>query len=301
MTDEGQAVSGIDRIRFDEQGNLLDEIPCRSCGYNLKGQNPDRPCSECGTPIGRSVLGNLLRYAEPKWMDTVAKGTAIYAISMVLLILSSCLLGAWVQQAGTSASTMIAEGMSLLFTFLMMLGAWLMTTPEATEGETSSLSSRKIARAGVVAALIATFLNLVSSTVPLNQGPMIAIQAVNMVLALVSAVGTVAIFLYLRSLATRIPDAKLARRTTIVVWGFGIFYGAVVIFGALAALTAVLPAPGGGAPGGGMMIGVSFMMIAGVGVMIFGLLALLTLDRYRLALKAQAKLARETWAASLPA
>ena len=39
-------------ILIDSDGNLLDEIECRHCGYNLRGLALEGKCPECMTVVG---------------------------------------------------------------------------------------------------------------------------------------------------------------------------------------------------------------------------------------------------------
>lgn len=51
------------------------EITCLRCGYNLTGLSADQRCPECGTPIERSLHGDLLRYADDTYLHNVWIGT----------------------------------------------------------------------------------------------------------------------------------------------------------------------------------------------------------------------------------
>jgi hypothetical protein len=49
------------------------ELPaCLACGASLTGLRNDRRCANCGLAVGRSPLGNLLRYAEQTWVRDTA-------------------------------------------------------------------------------------------------------------------------------------------------------------------------------------------------------------------------------------
>ncbi len=56
---------------FSDSTTLNVDTPCAICGYNLRGLTVDKVCPECGSAIGRSIHGNMLRYADPKWLGSV--------------------------------------------------------------------------------------------------------------------------------------------------------------------------------------------------------------------------------------
>src|SRR5262245_50051536 len=56
------------------------DTPCRKCNYNLRGLDPDSRCPECGTPVGLSLKGDLLRYSHPQWLGTIRRGATFIII-----------------------------------------------------------------------------------------------------------------------------------------------------------------------------------------------------------------------------
>src|SRR5688572_7707778 len=65
---------------------VLADAPCRRCSYNLRSLSLDGLCPECGTPVGLSVQGDLLRYSDPKWLDTVRMGITLFLFGGLLSI-----------------------------------------------------------------------------------------------------------------------------------------------------------------------------------------------------------------------
>src|SRR5258706_15757786 len=53
---------------------IAQDTPCRKCGYNLRGLSGDGRCPECGTSVGFSLQGDLLRFCDPSWVDTLRRG-----------------------------------------------------------------------------------------------------------------------------------------------------------------------------------------------------------------------------------
>ena len=67
------------QIRLDDDGRILeDDLACLACGYNLRGLLPDGACPECGTAVGRSTHGNLLRFCDPRRISARALNPATW-------------------------------------------------------------------------------------------------------------------------------------------------------------------------------------------------------------------------------
>jgi hypothetical protein len=145
--------------------------------------------------------------------------------------------------AGLSVVLILAE---LGGAILSLAATFLITAPEPTIGTTEDpVTLRKVIRMSAIAGLAGNALN--EGAVPGVLG--IALLIIGSALALVGLVATFGEFVYLRRFARRIPDPKLARRTSLVMWGFGITAAA----GALLASVAVIltaAAVGPFAPGG---------------------------------------------------
>src|SRR5688500_20183649 len=59
------------------EGPIGNDLPCRKCGYNLRGLTPAMRCPECGTAVGYSLQGDLLRFCDPGWVDTLSRRTSL--------------------------------------------------------------------------------------------------------------------------------------------------------------------------------------------------------------------------------
>ena len=65
---------GYGGVEYDQAGWVRTDRPCRRCGANLRGQHVGGRCQQCGEPVGASVYGDLLAYADPGWLGTVRAG-----------------------------------------------------------------------------------------------------------------------------------------------------------------------------------------------------------------------------------
>lgn len=64
------------------------DILCVSCAYNLRGLREEGKCPECGIPIERSLWGDLLRYADSRWLRRLRFGLLLMQISAVTVYVS---------------------------------------------------------------------------------------------------------------------------------------------------------------------------------------------------------------------
>src|SRR5688572_24517360 len=73
-------------VALDESGRLAEDIGCRGCGYNLRGLNLGAACPECSTPVGDSIAGDLLSFANPEWIQGLASGARLVAFGQIASI-----------------------------------------------------------------------------------------------------------------------------------------------------------------------------------------------------------------------
>ena len=71
--------------RTDEAGSPGDPL-CVHCGYNLRGLSTDRKCPECGTPIAKSLRGDLLSSADPDWLRRLHRGQLYIVVGIVVFL-----------------------------------------------------------------------------------------------------------------------------------------------------------------------------------------------------------------------
>ena len=113
---------------FDEAGAIISDVVCRRCGYNLRGLREAGRCPECGTPIGLSTHGDLLRFADPTWVEKLALGVKWMlwgiVVSIGVGILGSC------PGRATAGGPAIQQVFGLLGSLVGLYGAWLLTSPD---------------------------------------------------------------------------------------------------------------------------------------------------------------------------
>lgn len=219
-------------IAVDSQGSLAEDIPCRRCGYNLRGLAPAGTCPECGTPVGRSLIGDLLRYCDPRWVTQVSEGMSVLMLAVMAALVGGCVLGIALGAANAFSGPVFTgqglahQGLRILVAVLALLGAWRCTLPEPGRPTTErDPRSRRLAGAFLVAAL-----GLLVFEAVISQGlPVSARSVLGSVQSGVAACGYVALLAYAQTLAMRIPDEQLTRQTRTVMWGLGIASGVVIV------------------------------------------------------------------------
>jgi len=260
---------------------ITTDVSCMICGYNLRGLMPGKVCPECGTPIARSLHGNLLRYADPQWLGKLLLGVRLTLWS-ILIMFAVAIIGS------IAAAAMSGRAALLIVSIAAMIGhgfglwaIFLITTPEpriAFLEDTVTL--RKAVRVCAVAEFLGEGIK--------NIGPFLIKEVVATtaggVLSLVGLISTIGMFVYLRRFARRIPDPKLVKSTTTVMWGFVITLGIALVGGMVVALASgVFSVGAAGAPAtppasSGLIV---IAIVAGVGFLVFGIWYLVILFDYR--------------------
>jgi hypothetical protein len=305
MTDS--IVNVADQLALDTEGRIAGDLSCLKCGYNLRGLEPNSACPECGTAIGRSAHGDLLRFCDPEWVRRLASGANWISAGIICSILGGGAAG------GIGAATGLARGgwpaspvaaiISAVFGLVGLIGYWKVTTADPGKPqEESQISARSLVRLAMVTTFLLGPINASVAQFSPLWGSLLTILA-----GVVGLVGTVCIFVYARQLAFRIPDGQLASRTRVVMWGLLTmnFLTLLAAVAAMAFAAAVMTGPttspaGPATPSAGASAGMAASMGVGcvvlLGSLFFALWAIRLLDRFRKAFRQAAQLATETWA-----
>lgn len=258
------------------------DLPCTSCGYNLRGLSQAGRCPECGQPIDQSLRGDLLRYTSLHWLKSVRSGIDWIFVALALAVAVSAFhvlrflygpAGIWM----FISLLMVMEGVPRL------LAIWLITSPEPrvsfAEQQVNWRWVVRVCAAMSLALLMLIHIDVWRWSVAQHRVPLL------MVFTMSSVAGFVAIFgyfAYAEKLAKRVPDLRLAKSTRIVKW---ILAGLQTI-GLLVPLIltlVILPMFAGGAGAGRPGLGLKLWNIAGI-VSNVGALAILALLLWALCL-----------------
>lgn len=285
---------------------LAEDLYCGRCSYNLRGLAPDARCPECGTAVALSLQGNWLHLADPIWLRRLRLGAALKLWGLLVGVFVGVAAGAMTALAAPARVFIAAGALGGLFG---LAAIFLITSPEPTIGRAEdSITLRKVVRICAVVAFLGGLMVQGIGT----GGTLLPLLIVGHALSMAQVVAVYGEYVYLRRFARRIPDEKLARQTSVVMWGMAATTLAGVVVGVIGALAIGALLPGGGlpgppggaaAPGGAITAGMGvFFAVAcvlGAAGLVFGVLNIVLLFRYYGAFKRASMEADQIAAAEL--
>ncbi len=299
---------------LDSNHRIDEDLFCCQCEYNLRGLSPEGACPECGTPVLRSTW--LLRFAEPAWVRKLYSGLNWIGLSILLslpVMIFVCLL----DTASIFSPASIPDSVSGLLLFLptaaTFIGCWKFSSPDPGQVE-SALSTRSIFRYAAAASAILAVLALLavpshadtghltrftpgSKSKPPTMEDLVQVVAPSAITAACGVIsilcGIVAAFaalVHARLLALRIPDKRLARSTSIVMWGIVVTVLLMLLLPVMVVMTLIASTP---AQRSATALATIFAPGCGaiMAVLVFGGWAMRLLTQYRRRLGEAARLA----------
>jgi predicted RNA-binding Zn-ribbon protein involved in translation (DUF1610 family) len=207
---------------------VRDNLPCVSCGYTLRGLLHDGNCPECGTEISRSLRGDLLAAADPKWLRTIVRGqrlltiglmTAVSGIVLMLLItvayLFTAALSPGLPRIVEDSFTIVLGVIFLSVPIGMciaLVGIFFVTAQEGRDIERETAwSARNMARWSMLGAIVACVAAYSIHFLPVLGAMWIALDLFfrGVFIALLTVAG-VALLKRVEALSRRVPNEKLA-------------------------------------------------------------------------------------------
>lgn len=312
----GQDVAGSvpSEVLATIPGSVVEsDRPCAVCGYNIRGLPVVGRCPECGASVEQSLLGRLLRFASPAYVATLHRGAFLVelsiALSICLMILGIFAGGFWssISPAGAAAGSapvpaaisLVSDGLFTAISVLGLVGWWMLSTPDPGEPkEAPGRRARSVLRIGVIGQLAAAAGSLVLGAIvavfsfPVSVAS--TLLGTGTILDLVGGLAWVVSFFaamtFIRHLAARIPDDRLATRAvTLRTFGailIGIAAGLLVLI--LVFVAFVSAGAGGTAFGGllGIVPCVGFPVLGLAGFIAF-IMYVVLIDHLRSALRDQ--------------
>jgi hypothetical protein len=235
----GEAAAAL----LDAQGTVAGDLACRRCGYNLRGLNHAGRCPECGTPVGLSCHGDLLRFADPAWLAKLARGASFVLWGVLVALLAGGVGGL---ASYVTRSRSLAALIAFVGGLVGLYGAWLMTEPDPSNmGEDKYVNDRRVVRFALLVGLGSQVVNFMLSSLPLPPWIDVILAAIGLLVGLIWVIGEFAKLGYFRKLALRIPDPVLARRANRLRWALMISLGTLVVAGGLMGFGTYVAAPAG--------------------------------------------------------
>ncbi|MCZ6655482.1 MAG: hypothetical protein O7D91_20940 [Planctomycetota bacterium] len=271
---------------LDGAGRVAGDVPCRRCGYNLRGLSPDGRCPECGTAVGRSIHGDLLRYSDPAWVGHLAAGALLMIISMLGGIVVGCF------------SLPLFE---FCRTAVHFVGYWMLTMPDPGRDQQRPIwNIRQVIRLLATAEILAYLVVLILYLIPGFLGALPTALALTgtilfFLFVLGGLVAQLLLFIHLWRLALRIPNDSLARQTRTLMWG--IIWSMALIVGGVAITLVFFGSVTGGSA---MRMGLFLAAAVVLWLLVFVIWWIVLLFRYRSEFRQAARFAKETWAAAAP-
>jgi len=145
------------------------DLPCVQCGYNLRTQLPDGDCPECGRLIDDTLRLAQLFTRDPRWLSRMARSMSWTIVSLSCLALATGVgTGYMIALLFNRSMISLMWSAPILITGLIiaLVAFWGLTSPDSlVVHRERRLSTRRIARAGLLGGIGILFTNMVSAQV----------------------------------------------------------------------------------------------------------------------------------------
>lgn len=198
---------------------------CIRCGYELAGLPLSGVCPECAVPVEHSLRGFLLQFSAPEYLARLHQGVFFVQAAIIGSLLLffggfafafSGLGGSWVPSAVLTAGVVLAGATAY--------GWWQFSTPDPAQaagdkGERPRQIIRIATLVGVGVAVAEFVIQLTPTVTRAGGDVLLALVGVSRIVSIAATVAAFfAAMLYLRWLAPRLPDARVAKRAKMLMW-----------------------------------------------------------------------------------
>jgi hypothetical protein len=212
---------------------IVDDRPCLSCGYNLKGLDAAARCPECAAPVANSLQGNLLRYSKPQYLAILHRGVLLIQAAIIIQFLTFFILVPAVSflglaRAGRFSSVVIASAPSFQTAVLTatgvvsIIGWWMFSWPDPAIGERDEgTTARRVVRATIIIQAAATMASM-AGRLNFMQGASDVVEILVAMLNIAAIIAWLVWFFaamsYIKRVAPRIPSERIYRRARLLTW-----------------------------------------------------------------------------------
>ncbi len=236
------------------------DLPCISCGYNLRTLLFLGSCPECGQPVAKTARHALV-YADVEWLRTLRRGAAILAWTPIVTFGCVILCLALVVLSNTLGSQLM-ESLGVILAFFALFGvfgAWTAGILELTPTPPDSEGARlRYVPVGARACLVVLFL---LGFALLGKSLVIAALMLSTLLVQITLLAA-----HAKRLAQRAGAAGVAKLATATALAGGASLGVVSACVALGGILMLLLPSYGGA--GWALIQVGFALFVPVGLLL---------------------------------
>ena len=220
-----------DSAKSIENSAIESDLPCRQCGYNLRGLMGSGACPECGHAVAESARRNLLRDSDPSYAAKLRTAAIVMIVGLGLSGFTSTLMPPTIVIEYLDVASWSALAFLLIVTAIVVMsaGLWVLTSIDPAVFEDQRHERlRRLVRTAVLVGTLTEFIELaIYLTLSIDSIlPSIHVRLILWVLIVANTIALIACvftnFRYLRMLSWRIPDQVLARRFELLRWGFGI-------------------------------------------------------------------------------
>lgn len=235
-------------------GLVIADVPCRGCGYQLRGLSMAEVCPECRWPIERSVSGANLIHSPPSHIRSLYQGLTIAVVATLGAILAT-LIGVFSVIAISTMPINIAPNLlelvgailGALAAMASLYGWWVFSIADPALADSEQpKSARRILRISTIISLFFTLVFLVGQTLsitgvvpigsqfnlPINATTTITIgtlvEVVLFALGFISGIAAVAqlsaSMAYLAHIAMRFPSPSIETQARRLVWLSWVLY-----------------------------------------------------------------------------
>jgi len=194
------------------------DLPCRGCGYNLRGLFKSGRCPECGMPVIESTRPAGWSVLDERQLRRIRLGAIICIVETILAFISGlCVIAGVPDRVGYA---IIASP-----PFILTAGVWLLTKPFADE-ENDDLPPGRLSRIAMIVALVAWEILLTFSIFDIEDRAPIEIGF--WVFATATVVAHLSLLQHLLRLSRRVSKQALTHWLFFLRIGFACTYAALL-------------------------------------------------------------------------